>query len=372
MNSQALVTTGHSGLICPAVTDRRPKHVGRFPRTAGVMARLAYARAKSSRVDLEPLLNRAGLTRHRILDRDSTLRVREQIEFVALVAQALGDDLLGFHLAQHYDLREGGLYYYVIASSERLLDAFQRGARYSSIVNEGLLQECIDGREIAVRLHCAGVSRHRDWHQVEFWATSLVRMSRQLTGTRLVPSHVHLAHRHKRGASELARFFGCDINFGAAVDEVAFAPGARCLRLLNADPYLNKLLVTYSDEAVRHRSRELGSIRSKVENAIVPLLPHGRVRMGDIARQLGMSQRSLARHLADERLNFSKLLNELRLELARRYLTDDHLSVSRIAWLLGYQDVAAFSHAFKRWTGTTPTTAGNPRQSKSTPIAELR
>jgi AraC-like DNA-binding protein len=70
-----------------------------------------------------------------------------------------------------------------------------------------------------------------------------------------------------------------------------------------------------------------------------------------------MSQRSLARHLSNEGLNFSQLLNELRLELAKRYLTDEQLSVSHVAWLLGYQEVAAFSHAFKRWTGKTPTKA---------------
>jgi AraC-like DNA-binding protein len=348
--------TGHSARRRPAVSERRPKHVGRLPRTAGAMARLAYGHAKSSGVHLGPLLKQAGLTRHELLDRDAPLNVRDQIEFLALVAQALGDDLLGFHLARHCDLREGGLYYYVIASSETLLDAFQRAARYSSIVNEGMVQECVDGKEISVRLRYAGVSRHRDQHQIEFWVTSVVRISRQLTGVRLVPSQVCLVHRHKHGA-ELARYFGCDVKFGAAVDEVAFAGRLRDVPLLNADPHLSRLLITYSEEALAHRHRRLGSIRSKVENAMVPLLPHGRARVAHIAQQLGMSRRSLARHLAHEGLNFSGLLNELRLELAKRYLTDEQLPVSQVAWLLGYQDVAAFSHAFKRWTGRTPTDA---------------
>ena len=37
-----------------------------------------------------------------------------------------------------------------------------------------------------------------------------------------------------------------------------------------------------------------------------------------------------------------------------RYLADDSLSISQIAWLLGYQEVSAFTHAFRRWTGKTP------------------
>ena len=339
------------------MSKRPPKQVGRIPRAAGVMARLAYERARSSGVRVGPLLKQAGLTRHQIQERNTPLRVRDQIKFLALVAQALGDDLLGFHLAQHYDLREGGLLYYVMASSESLLELLQRGARYSSIVNEGAAQECLDGKEIGVRLRFTGIGRHQDWHQIEFWATSLVRMVRQLTGARLVPSHVHLVHIRKRGASELSRFFGCDVKFGVAVDEIVFAGKLKDLPLLHADPFLNRLLVRYCDQAISHRSRRLGSVRSQVENTIIPLLPHGKARAVHVARRLGVSQRSLARHLAHEGFSFSQVLNELRLQLARRYLTDEQLSVSHVAWLLGYQDVAAFSHAFKRWTGRTPTHA---------------
>jgi AraC-like DNA-binding protein len=319
------------------------------------MARLAYARAKSAGVRVAPLLKQAGLRRHQIQDRDAPLKVRDQISFLALVAEALGDDLLGFHLAQHYDLREGGLLYYVMASSESLLELFQRGARYSSIVNEGAAQTCINGKEIGVHLRFTGIGRHQDFHQVEFWVTSLVRMVRQLTGLPLVPSHVHFVHMRRRGASELARFFGCPVKFGVAADEVTFAAKLKDLPLLRADPYLNRLLVRYCDDAVSHRRTKTNSVRSEVENSIIPLLPHGKARAVHVARELGISQRSLARHLAGEGLSFSKVLNRLRLQLARRYLMDEQLSVSHVAWLLGYQDVAAFSHAFKRWTGRTPT-----------------
>jgi AraC-like DNA-binding protein len=319
------------------------------------MARLAYARAKAGGVRVGPLLKQAGLRRHQIQDRDAPLKVRDQISFLALVDQALGDDLLGFHLAQHYDLREGGLLYYVMASSESLLELFQRGARYSSIVNEGAAQACINGKEIGVRLRFTGIGRHQDWHQIEFWVTSLVRMVRQLTGLPLVPSHVHFVHVRKRGASELSRFFGCAVKFGVAADEVTFAAKLKDLPLLHADHYLNRLLVRYCDDAVSHRRANPDSVSSEVENSIIPLLPHGKARAVHVARELGISQRSLARHLARESLSFSKVLNHLRLQLARRYLTDEQLSVSHVAWLLGYQDVAAFSHAFKRWTGRTPT-----------------
>lgn len=91
-----------------------------------------------------------------------------------------------------------------------------------------------------------------------------------------------------------------------------------------------------------------------VENAIAPLLPHGRVRADVIARLLGMSERTLCRKLADEGLNFSEILQQLRRDLALRYLDDGGHHVSKVAWLLGFQEVSAFSHAFKQWTGVAP------------------
>jgi AraC-like DNA-binding protein len=138
------------------------------------------------------------------------------------------------------------------------------------------------------------------------------------------------------------------------VDEIAFEKRVAELPVVSADPYLNRLLLEYCEEALSHRRLTRGSFRSSVENVIAPLLPHGRARADIVAHELGVSPRTLARRLEAEDLTFSSLLQKLREDLARRYLADDHLSVSQIAWLLGYREIGAFSHAFKRMTGKTP------------------
>jgi AraC-like DNA-binding protein len=83
----------------------------------------------------------------------------------------------------------------------------------------------------------------------------------------------------------------------------------------------------------------------------------------DVARSLGMSKRTLARGLSDEGLSFTEILQQLRRDLAVRYLDDRTLHVSKIAWLLGFSEVSVFTHACKRWTAETPsqirTTAGS-------------
>ena len=97
-----------------------------------------------------------------------------------------------------------------------------------------------------------------------------------------------------------------------------------------------------------------GTLRASVENAMAPLLPHGQANAVEIARRIGMSQRTLVRRLSAEGLTFSDIAEELKADLARRYLRDGDLPISQIAWLLGYRDVSAFTHAFRRWTGMTP------------------
>ena len=120
-------------------------------------------------VPTEPLLSKAGLTLDEMLNHAVRFRVRDQIAFLNLAARALKDEFLGFHLAQHVELREVGLLYYVLSSSENLKDALERASRYSGIVNEGVVQEFVAGKHHRMSVRYVGVSRHPDRHQIEFW-----------------------------------------------------------------------------------------------------------------------------------------------------------------------------------------------------------
>jgi AraC-like DNA-binding protein len=322
----------------------------------GGITRLAFARALGKGVDVDALLRTAGLSRMQIEDSDVRVSVRSQVVFLDHVAKALDDDLLGFHLAQDFDLRMIGLLYYVFASSETLGEALGRVARYSSIVNEGFRVTVREGKEIDVILESVGIPRRLNRHQIEFWFVTFIRICREIAKLRLTPNHICFVHRRSL-TSEMNNFFGCDINFSAEIDQVTFSRAILSTNLASADPYLNKLLIKQYEDVLFHRKINRNAFALTVENAIVPLLPHGKANARDVAQKLGMSQRTFARHLASEGLSFVGMLKELRIDLAKRDLADRDLSISQIAWLLGYRDVSSFTHAFKRWTGDTPRTA---------------
>jgi len=334
--------------------DIDPNRLRAPPSAAGVLTRLACARARQAGLAVDPLLKTARLTAQQIENR-ARLTVQSQIRFVDLVAGLLQDDFLGFRLGRDYDLREIGLLHYVLASCDVLDEALQRGVRYSSTVNEGASLRYIERDDaVAIAVRYVGVARHTDRHQIEFWVTTVVRACRELTRRHIVPQYVKLTHHRHEDCSDFNAFLGVDVEYGADVDEIAFPGTARNLAVMSADPYLRNLLIAYCEDALARRVTGGGSTPSDVENTIADLLPHGKARIDHVARRLGMSPRTLARRLAAEGVTFSDVLNRLRLDLAHRHVKDSDLSISQIAWLLGYQEVSAFTHAFKRWTGMTP------------------
>ena len=213
--------------VMTEIRDAGHKQFAIAPSATGAIARLAYARAKKAGIALPPLLSKSGLTIAQIENRHLRLKVTSQITFLGLVADALGDNLLGFHLAQDFDLREIGLLYYVLTSSEMLEDALRRGERYSRIVNEGISVELDIGRITTIRLKYLGVERHLDRHQVEFWLTTIIRICRQLTSRRLIPSRIGILHRQKAERRPVEAFFGCTVQFGADADEIVLTDSVR-------------------------------------------------------------------------------------------------------------------------------------------------
>ena len=157
-----------------------------------------------------------------------------------------------------------------------------------------------------------------------------------------------------KGSSKFARFLGKDIEFGGNADEIGFPAGSAEWALVDADPRLNKILLKTCEESLNARNSKRGLFRITVENTIAPLLPHGQAHADVVAKKLGMSERTLARRLAEEDVSFIEVLQQLKESLAIRYLEDDGMPISRIAWLLGFEEVSSFSHACRRWTGKSP------------------
>ncbi len=325
-----------------------------IPSASGGIARLACNRLRSDGRDPEPALEGAGLTIQDIADPKCRLKAEAQVKLLELVATELRDDNLGFHLARDFELGEIGLVYYVMASSGRLVDALENAERYCAINNEGVRLHVSAGRGLTIGLEYLNVDRLADRQHAEFWVATLVRIARALTGGRVAPRHVKLRHRRPQIPGGPTAQLGCAIDYAADRDEVSFPASSAALPVVSADTHLNRILLEYANEALGRRKIQRGSLRSCIEDHLVQLLPNGKANVSEVARRAGMSRRTLARGMANEDTTFSTVLADLRQALAKRYLRDEDLPISEIAWLLGYHEVSSFTHAFASWTGMSP------------------
>ncbi len=332
-------------------------------RCAGLLSRLAYNHLRSRHIDPLPLLEKSGLNVGAVSALDAPIPVGSQIKFLKLAAESLEDPLLGFRLVCKFDARQLGWLYYVSTSADTLGDALSRLARYSHLNNDGV-QLAIERRKgLHVRITYSGIPRHADFYQIGAFSTAVIVLARHITGLSLAPVAVRVAHSLGRNRRELEKMLGCSIVDTAGVDEIQFPADASDAKVVSSDAFLHRLCVDACEEALSRLRRGRPSVISAVENLIAELLPNGKITHNAVAEKLGMSPRSLLRHLAAERSSFSALVGGVRLALAKQYLEANRLSVSETAWLLGYAEVSTFTRAFRRWTGSLPSAARKKRMS---------
>lgn len=346
-----------AGIVARGAANLAAKPEGSSRQSGGVLTRAAYHRAKDLGVDADALLRQAGISRDFIDDRAATVGSSNQLRFVQLVADALGDDLLGLHLAEALDFREIGLIYYAAASADTLGTALRRTERYIGIQNGGIRFTVSHGDTVRVRFHYVGLARHSDVHQIEASIALVIRILRYLTGRSLAPTRVRLMHARASRKADLEQLLDARIETGAAADEIEFPADSWDLPIVSADPFLHRLCMQACEQALARQSKNFSPLKEQVENAIAAALPHGQATHDRIAAALGLSPRTLSRRLSESGHSFAGILDEIRSALADRYLADRALSISQIAWLLGYAEVGTFTRAFQRRRGMTPSAA---------------
>jgi AraC-like DNA-binding protein len=212
-----------------------------------------------------------------------------------------------------------------------------------------------------VEFELVGVSRHQARQTAEFALAVTVKAMREVVELDVHPIRIAFAHTRHSGVEEFERFFGCPVEYGALSDRASFSNETLALPLPTRDRHLLEALHFICDEAAKARHTPQATLRALVENEAQKLLPHGKANRQTVASAFGMSERTLVRKLAKESTNYEQVLDQLRLSLALQYIKDRGISVSQIAWLLGYGESTSFSHAFTRWTGRSPSAARNEK-----------
>jgi AraC-like DNA-binding protein len=320
-----------------------------LPTAAGFAAKQALAFLRKRNVALTPLLRRAGLSETDLEKRPPRISAAAQGRLLEYAAEAMDDSAFGLHLAQQTNPREAGLLFYVASAAKTIGEALALSARYCRIVNEAMRPKLTRSSEgLRAQLHFVGLPRHHARQYVEFLAAASLKGLREMAGRDFRLPQVSFAHTRASDLREFERFFRCPVEFGALADQLDYSNETLALPHFTEDRHLLDALQPICDEAAKERHTPKGTLRASVEDEVQKLLPHGKAKRETVARALAMSERTLSRKLAEERTTFDEIVDQLRRSLALQYVKDRAISVSQIAWLLGYEGSTSFNHAFVR------------------------
>jgi AraC-like DNA-binding protein len=186
-----------------------------------------------------------------------------------------------------------------------------------------------------------------------FFARAVCAIRRMFDGARLLEA-VHVTHAAPPYRSEYDRIFQMDVVFESDRNALVFSANAwQIMKTAVPAGYPSAVLNAHA-EALLQKLDSSKSLRGQVEALLLPRLHAGDVSVDTIASEMRMSRQTLFRRLKTEETTFERILDELRRKLALHHLRDGKMSINETAYLVGFSDPAAFSRAFKRWTGSSP------------------
>ncbi|WP_017256033.1 AraC family transcriptional regulator [Pseudomonas tolaasii] len=231
-------------------------------------------------------------------------------------------------------------------------DGLQRLARFKQLCTPERMRLVEAGNACTLTIDWLRTQEQSPSLLIDAAFVSFVELGRRGSGVHIVPRSVELA-RPKSGNIALADFFGCPVRYGAERNALVF----------NADdlnrpfPGHNPELLDMLNPALVAALAEVtapNTVSQQVKRALKHILASGRPEMVDVAREMGMSERTLQRRITEEGTSFRQLMLETRQEVVRHLLAEPSIEMDEIACLLGYEDTNSFYRAFRSWEGTTP------------------
>lgn len=267
-------------------------------------------------------------------------------------AELIGDPLVGLRSADHLHPSHFGALGYAWMASSSLLAGIHRLVRYARMFNENETWSIEEGAQDLVLTAELSVPPRRPWEVADSLIAGMIALCRINYGQDLNPERVTLVRPAPEDPGPWFSFFRCPVIFDSDANRLVLSMKKATKSLPGADP---QLLAVHESVIQRYLAGiDHGDIVNRARIEITDQLPSGGVSENSVARALNMSKRTLHRKLRDEGETFRSVLAGVRQGLAAGYLEDRTLSLIEIAFLLGFSDASAFTRAFRRWHGKSP------------------
>jgi len=294
----------------------------------------------------------AGLDEETLANPDARVGAANVWHLWSEAQQVTGDPRLGLHLAQELSPDDFGLIGYILASSATVREALKRLRRFHRLLADSVQYSFPETeRGFILRHELAGGAPVFDAMSAYVLAVP-VKMFQQSFGQGPEIEEVRLSCQRPSDVGPYERFFNAPLMFEAGENAITISILLDAT-VPTADPALNRVLEGYAKSLIANApSRD--SAACALQEQVVRLLPEGVPSASRAGEELGMSERTLRRRLREEGTSFSEIVTRVRRQLALKHLDSADLTVSEIAYLLGFSDPTAFHRAFRSWEACTP------------------
>ncbi len=315
------------------------------------------------RAGLDPLeiMAEAGIDGAKLANPDWRIPNRQFGALMARSVDASGDEAFGLLAAaqiQPQVLHGLGLAW---LASDTVYDGLRRLVRFGKLVSTSTqMRLWEEGEFVIIDLGHIPIVESYHYAMRDYAAGSVARMCSLALGEYLAPARVTLERPVPEAPERWESMLCSPVEFESGSSTLSWYRSDIMEPLVTGDPALAKV----NDEAAQSLLDSFlsQSTARNVVDKILEMLPDGPPGQQEVADALHVSNRTLQRKLKEEGTSFSDLLQDTRLQLARKYLRQHRRSIVETAYLLGFSEPSTFSRAFKRWTGMAPADFREHRQ----------
>jgi AraC-like DNA-binding protein len=307
---------------------------------------------KSYGIDPEPLFRKMSMNPELMKRPGGRYRLDSIDNLWRKASELIDDPCFGLKAAELWHPSNFGALGYAMLASNTLRTALERVDRYHRFLSDELF---IKLNETEAGLTYTLISSHEK-RDIPARNDAILAVTMSMCRSNyiedLAPISVTLTHPKPSCSSRFYEYFRSPVVFEAPANSLTLPIEAVDKSLPGSNPQLAEL----NDQVMIEYLAQLDQdrITQKVKAVIIDQLPSGNVTDENVARALYMSSRKLQRQLQSAGTTFNTLLNEIRQDLAQKYLKEQDTTMTEIAFLLGFSESSAFSRAFRRWMGVSP------------------
>jgi AraC-like DNA-binding protein len=306
------------------------------------------------RVGVNPveLAQQAGIDAAALANPDERIPAAAACRVLELTAERASCPTFALQMAETRQKFGTGLVHVLLAHKRTLREVLLAAAEYRHLLNEALAVYVEDAREtVTIREELVvdpGVPTNQ---AIELAVGVLARHASALLGDRWKPRSVHFVHQGPADLTFHRRFFGCPLEFGSDFNGLVCAAADLDYPNPAADPELVRYAESLADSL---NATGVDSTALEVRKAIYLLLPLEQATVERVAAHLHLSVRTMQRQLGLADTSFTRLIEEVRYELAVRYMNNPRYPIGRVSVLLGYSQQGSFTNWFSARFGMTP------------------